>query len=165
MWFKDLEWWEEAQESWEKGRDLETVLEEEGREADGKRLSKLLNRLFEAKADEETGKPYTDEKVAWQSGGVLTEEDVKAMREGRLADPTWAQILALCDIFEVEPSYWSGRDAPSWQPSPAILEAAEGMDSYIIFQNSLKLSGRDRSMLKILSTHLKREPEETTDHP
>lgn len=161
LWFKDLGWWREAEESWKKGRSLEDVLEEERREADGEHLSRLLDRLFETKIDEATREPFTSEKVAQESNGVLTKEDVEAIRAGRLTNPTWAQILALCDVFEVDPSYWSERDAPSWRPSPAVLEAVEGMESYLIFQNSLKLSNRDRSMLKMLAEHLRREQEET----
>jgi transcriptional regulator with XRE-family HTH domain len=160
LWFKELEWWEGMEESWEKGRGLGAALEGEQRKPDGERLSNLLNRLFETNVDEETGEPFTNEKVARQSGGVLTEGDVEAMRVGYMTDPTWAQILALCDVFGVDVSYWAGeRDAPSWRPSPAVLEVAEGRESYLIFQNSLKLSGRDRSMLKMLAEHLRREQE------
>lgn len=161
LWFKDLEWWRRMEEEWKKGRSLEDVLEEEKREASGEHLSRLLERLFETKIDEETGETFTVEKVARKSNGVLTKEDVEAMRAGQLTNPTWAQVLALCDVFDVDPSYWSERDAPAWRPSPAVLEAVEGMESYLIFQNSLKLSGRDRSMLKMLAEHLRREQEET----
>jgi hypothetical protein len=160
LWFKNIRWWREAQKNWEEGRGLEAVLEEEKREADGERLSRLLNQLFETRLDEETGEPFTNEKVARESNGLLTGEDVEAMRAGRLIDPTWAQILVLSDVFGVDVSYWSERYTPSWRPSPAVMEAAEGADSYIIFQNSLKLSGRDRSMLKMLAEHLRKEQEE-----
>ena len=78
------------------------------------------------------------------------------MREGNLADPTWAQILALCEAFEVDASYWSEKEVP-WRPSPAVLRAAEDPDSYVTFQNSLKLSKNNKSMLRALSEHLKRE--------
>ena len=159
LWFKSLKWWKGMEEGWQKGRGLGEALGEERRKADGERLSKLLNRLFETKVDDETGEPFTNEKVAQNSNGALTEEDVEAMRAGRLADPTWAQILALCDAFDVDPSYWSERDVPPWGPSPAVLEVAEGRDAYIIFQNSLRLSDRDRSVLKMLAEHLRREQE------
>jgi hypothetical protein len=157
LWFKDLEWWRGMQERWEKGQDVGDTLKGEQRKTDEKRLSQLLVRLFETKVDEETGEPFTNEKVARESNGVLNKEDVEAMRNGYLTDPTWAQILALCDVFGVDVSYWAESDTPSWRPSPAVMEAAEGADSYLIFQNSLKLSDRDRSVLKMLAEHLRRE--------
>jgi hypothetical protein len=159
LWFKDLQWWQEVEQGWEQGRGVEVVFTRERRRGDGERLSRLLNRLFETKADEETGEPFTNAKVARESGGELTEEDVEALRAGRLANPSWAQILALCDVFDVDAAYWSEHDTPPWRPSPATLKAAEGADSYIIFQNSLKLSDKNRSVLKMLAEHLRHEQE------
>ena len=162
LWFKDLSWWEAAEENWEKGGG--GPVPEEGRgggprdpggEA-GERVARLLNLLFEAKVDAR-GEPYTEEKVAGASGGALSEKDVRAMREGTLAEPTRAQLLALCDVFEVEPSYWfGGEDRPAWRPPPAVLEAAAGRDAYVLFQNSLRLDAADRSILKTLAEQLRR---------
>jgi hypothetical protein len=156
LWFRDLDWWERVYERWKRGEDVERELKEESRRGNGRRISKLLNGLFESRIDEETGKPYTNEEVARLSKEVLTEEEVAAMREGQLGDPSWAQILALCDAFEVDPTYWTERRFP-WSPSPALSRAIEDPDSYIVFQNSLKLSKRNRSMLRMLSEHLRRE--------
>lgn len=160
LWFKGLEWWREVERGWEQGRGVEAMFARERRRGDGERLSRLLNRLFETKADEETGEPFTNEKVALESGGELSEEDVEALRAGRLANPTWAQILVLCDVFDVDAAYWSEHDTPPWRPSAATLRAAEGAESYIIFQNSLKLSEKNRSVLKMLAEHLRDEQEE-----
>lgn len=156
LWFKDIGWWEELYEKWERGEEVGSALRRQEEKSDRGYLSTLLNRLFELKTNDETGKPFTNREVSLSSGGVLSEEEVEALREGRLVDPTWAQILALCDVFEVDPSYWSERRIP-WRPSPAVMRAVEDQESYLIFQNSLRLSGRNRSMLRVLSEHLKRE--------
>lgn len=156
LWFKDVGWWEAVYEKWANGEEVEAALSGREEKPDRSYLSTLLNRLFELKINDETGEPFTSEEVSLLSGGVLSEEEVEALREGGLTDPTWAQILALCDVFEVDPSYWSEHRIP-WRPSPAVMKAAENQESYLIFQNSLRLSGRDRSMLRVLSEHLRRE--------
>ena len=158
LWFKDLSWWRTLRERWEGGEDVAGALRQ-GREqegGDGIRLTERLNRLFEIVVNERTGERFTNREVAELSRGTLREEDVAAMREGRLADPTWAQVLALCNAFEVEPSYWSERGY-SWQPSAEVLKGVEDQDSYVVFRNSLNLSRSNRSMLRILSEHLRRE--------
>jgi hypothetical protein len=156
LWFRTLHWWEEVYDRWQKGEDVGEELRETSRRGNGRRISRLLNGLFESRISGQTGQPYTNEGVARLSRGVLSEEEVAAMREGRLADPTWAQVLALCDVFEVDPTYWTERRFP-WSPSPALSRAIEDPDSYVVFQNSLKLSKSNRSMLRTLSEHLRRE--------
>jgi hypothetical protein len=156
LWFKDVEWWEQVYERWEKGEDVGPSLAGDEEEIDGRNLSTLLNRLFELKINDKTGRPFTNEEVSQLSKGTLSVEEVEALREGRLTNPTWAQILALCDVFEVDPSYWSKRRI-SWRPSPAVMQALEHQESFLIFQNSLRLSPRDRSMLRILSDQMRRE--------
>jgi hypothetical protein len=38
-----------------------------------------------------------------------------------------------------------------------VLEAAEGQEAYMIFQDSLQISKSDRGLLKMMAEHLKRE--------
>lgn len=155
LWFKSLSWWEEVYERWKKGEEVEAALagREESSPEPG-RVSDLLNHLFEERINEETGQPFTEEEVALQSKGALSEREVKDMSQGHLTDPTLAQILALCDIFEVEPSYWRGGRT-QWRPSPAVLKAAMDPDSYAVYQNGLRLSKRNRGILKMLSEQLR----------
>ena len=155
LWFKDLSWWETLYERSEAGEDLAATLER-SEEQRGGRVSERLNKLLELAVNEQTGEPLSDREVAKLSGGRLREEDVAAMREGRLADPTWAQVLALCDVFDVDPSYWSERGL-SWRPSAELLRGVEDQDSYVVFRNSLNLSRRNRSMLRMLSEHMRQE--------
>lgn len=162
LWFRSVEWWEDLYERWKDGEDVRSDLAGQESETSEKGLGRLLNRLFELKINEETGEPFTNAGVSEKSGGVLSVEDVEALREDRLVDPTWRQILALCDVFEVDPSYWSEHRIP-WRPSPGLMKAVEGEESYVIFQNSMRLSPRDRTMLRVMSEHLKRERGEDTE--
>lgn len=155
LWFRDLSWWQALHERLNEGEDVETSLRGYQKRSNGKRFSELLERLFKVKINEETGRPFTNRDVAAKSRGVLTEEDVVALREGRTANPTWAQVLVLCDVFGVDPSYWTERKNP-WAMSETVLEAMEEQDSYMIFQNSLQLSEENRTMLRLLSEHLRR---------
>lgn len=161
LWFRSVEWWEELLGRWKDGEDVKPALAGQESNVGEKSLGGLLNRLFELKINDDTGESFTNAEVSEKSGGVLSVGDVEALREDRLADPTWRQILALSDVFEVEPSYWSRHRIP-WRPSPGLMRAAEGEESYIIFQNSMRLSRRDRSMLRVMSEHLKRERKEDT---
>lgn len=156
LWFKDLSWWEALYERSEAGEDVATTLERPEERVGGGRVSERLNRLLELAVNERTGESFSDAEVAELSGGRLREEDVAAMREGRVPDPTWAQVLALCDVFEVDPSYWSERTL-SWRPSAELLRGVEDQDSYVVFRNSLRLSRSNRSMLRLLSEHLRQE--------
>jgi transcriptional regulator with XRE-family HTH domain len=156
LWFKSVGWWEDVYDRWQRGEDVGDLLGGNGEKSYGGRVSELLKRLFEVKLNEKTGKPYTNREVARESGGILAEEDVQALRDGRVGNPTWAQILALCDVFDVDASYWSTRRDP-WKVSPNVLRAVEEQDSYEIFQTSLRLSDSSRSILKILSEHLEEE--------
>lgn len=167
LWFKNLSWWQTLYQRWSEGGDVEPSLRGYEKGSNGKRLGELLERLFKVKLNEETGRPFTNGEVAVKSRGILTEEDLAALREGRMANPSWGQVLALCDVFGVDPSYWTERKNP-WGISETVLEAMEEQDSYMIFQNSLRLSEQSRTMLRLLSEHLRREQgsgEDTAEPP
>ncbi|QIN78466.1 hypothetical protein GBA65_07965 [Rubrobacter marinus] len=156
LWFKGLSWWEALYERWEGGGDVAGTLGQREVVNAGRHVSERLNRLLDVAVNEGTGRPLSDEEVANLSGGRLRKEDVSAMREGRLKDPTWAQILALCDVFEVDPAFWSEIET-RWRPSAEVLRGIEDQDAYVVFRNSVRLSPSNRSMLRMLSEHLRRE--------
>lgn len=155
LWFKSVQWWEALYERWEKGEHIESVLRGEEDSSEGEHVAALVRDLLETIPSDLTGETMTSAEVAERSRGAMSEEDVEALLEGE-RDPSWPEILALCDVFGVDPSYFSRRRLP-WRPSPNLVKAAEDNESYVIFQNSLQLSHHDRGMLKILSEHLRRE--------
>jgi hypothetical protein len=155
LWFRDLEWWEEVLSQWESGAGAEASLSDDGSAGSAGALGPLLNGLLEVKASEKTGLPYTDGELSRKTGGAVSEKEIADIRSGAIQDPTWKQVLALSGALEVEPSYWTGGSLP-WRPSPALMRAVEDQESYVIFQNSLGLSDQDRTMLRLLSEHLKR---------
>lgn len=157
LWFKDLSWWRAVHEQWERGESVHEKLRGDRESVDDGRVGKLLERLFEVKTNEETGESFTSAEVARLSEGVLSEDQVAALRDGRLKEPTWRQILAVCDVFGVGPSYFAQEPGLSWVPSRGVLDALDDQESYTTFQNSLKLSKDKRSLLKSLSEYLRRE--------
>lgn len=165
LWFKDVAWWHELLERRQRGEDVARALRDDETDPPlaageaGELVGERLERLFRVVVNEETGEPYTNADVAASSRGRLTEADVEAIREGRDADPTWESVLALCDVFGVEPSYFTER-AVAWRPSAGVLRGVEDQESYVTFRNSLNLSARSRSMLRILSEHLKESEEQ-----
>lgn len=158
LWFRDLSWWEEVNQRWESGGDVELESFGETSASTAGAFGKSLDGLLAVKINEESGLAYSDEDLSRKTGGVVTPEEISGLRSGDLTDPTWRQVLALSAALDVDPSYWSG-DALPWRPSPALTRAMEDQESYIIFQNSLGLSGSDRTMLRMLSEHMKRDSE------
>lgn len=69
-------------------------------------LSELLEALIATITNRRTGNPFTNAEIAERSVGRLTEQDVADMRSGELDNPLRSQLLALCDVFGVNPSYW-----------------------------------------------------------
>jgi transcriptional regulator with XRE-family HTH domain len=68
-----------------------------------------VEHLFDDVGNPATGKPYTNAEVARMSLGELSEEDVRGIRTGAIADPTVSQAAALAGVFGVEPSYLLDR--------------------------------------------------------
>lgn len=165
LWFKDIRWWRDLYSRWLHGDEagLQLVYKEvqaEGGSHGAERLSELVNRLFAVRVNPDTGTTFTNEEVAERSGGVLTVRQIQDLRSGSEKDPTWGQILSLCEVFEVPPTYFSGAEV-SWLPSPAMLDAADDHHSYTTFTNSRRLSNQNRSLLQSISEHLRRQQGDT----
>jgi hypothetical protein len=163
LWFKDIEWWRTIYSRWLEGdtEALSLAHPDSSSERTAK-LAQLVNRLFSVRINPETGALFTSTEVVERSGGALTIREIDRLRSGNLADPTWGQILALCEVFEVPTAFFSGWEV-AWFPSPALLDAAKDRESYVTFTNSRKLSDRDRTLLHTISEHLRREQGDTVD--
>jgi hypothetical protein len=74
----------------------------------------------------QTGEPYTNGEEARVSAGGLTEEDVKGIRSGKIADPFGGQVAAAKEDIDVhssdtalgDPSAGFGEWAVKWKPPP-----------------------------------------------
>ena len=157
LWFKDIDWWRTMHSRWLDGDSGIPSLAHSGSSPESTaKLAQLVERLFNVRINPETGEPFTSREVAGRSGGALTIREVDELCSGNLKDPTWGQVLALCEVFEVPTAYFSGYEVP-WFPSPALLDAARDRESYVTFTNSRELSDRNRTLLHTISEHLRRE--------
>ena len=110
-------------------------------------IAEKMAYLTEMLGQEAASKSYTDADIARLSFGSLSEEDVRAMREGRLTDPSVEQVMALADVFGVDPSYFLSR-----AKSPPLLDR-EAMQIFrdetvsAIAHKSLHLPGREKEMI------------------
>lgn len=122
---------------------------------DKRSLADLLEHLFDVVENFRTGEPYTAREVAQLSGGKLTEEEVEGMLRGDLENPTLEQVLALSDVFGVDPGYWLSSPADAARLDRRTLEALRDPDVQLILQKSLGVSQEDRSMILLLIERLR----------
>lgn len=148
MGFSFLQWFE----------DLEGLQREERSAADdaGGSVSERLNQLFAAAENEHTGEPYTEREVSRLSHGRVSEEQVSKMRSGELDNPTRAQLLALCDVFDVDLSYWDERRPNGPLMSPDTLRALRDAESLAILHKSHELPDEDKSLIMVMMQELER---------
>jgi len=133
LWFEDVE-----------------ILPEAGRPVRGEERRSIAERvrhLFEAIKNERTGEPYTDAEVARMSLGDLTEEEVEGIRTGRIGNPTVAQVLALSEVFGVDPSYFLDRGKEPPLLDEEALRALGDQRSRLLLHKSLGLSDGEKDML------------------
>ncbi|MDP9474628.1 MAG: hypothetical protein M3R38_02855 [Actinomycetota bacterium] len=100
-----VELWDAEPEEWPE------ILEEKRRaaergEAPPASAAELLEDLFRYGRHPLTRAPFTERSVAELSGGELTEEEVRDIRQGKVKDPPEDKFLALSDVFGVPASYW-----------------------------------------------------------
>lgn len=96
-----------------------------------RRLSNLVNQLFESISNPGTGLPYANEDLArWSQEGeersnvpVLTLERIEAMREGRPIPYSEGDLLRFCDFFNVDFSYFGDTVASLDELDPEVAEA------------------------------------------
>ena len=133
LWFEDVEILPEA------GRPL--------RGEERRSIAERVRHLFETIKNERTGEPYTDAEVARMSLGDLTEEEVEGIRTGRIGNPTVAQVLALSEVFGVDPSYFLDRGKKPPLLDEEALRALGDQRSRLLLHKSLGLSEGEKDML------------------
>ncbi len=125
-------------------------------EGEERSLAELLNHLFEVVENFRTHEPYTSQEVADLSRGKLTREEVEAMRSGELENPTMDQLLALSDVFGVDPAYWFSGEPERSPLDPKTIEALKNPEAELILQKTLGISKQERGMILSLIDRLAR---------
>ena len=145
----DFPWqlWLEEPEAWD------AITEKQA--GDKRSMADLLSHLFAVVENFRTGRPYTTKEVAQLSAGRLTQEQVEDMRRGRFENPTVEQVLALSDVFGVDPGYWFSSPSDAARLDRKTLEALRDPNAHLILQKSLGVSEKDRSMILLLIERLR----------
>lgn len=110
-------------------------------------IAERLEHLFASIPDERTGELYTNEAVARESAGSVTEIEVAEIRSGKLRDPSVDQVLSLAEVFGVPPSYFLQRERKPPIISPSMIEASRDETVTAILNKSLRLPEREKQMV------------------
>lgn len=118
----------------------------------GRSLSDRVNSVFDSVMLDKTGEPYTNAEVARMSFGDLTEEEVAAMRSGSNDDPSMNKVVALADVFGVDPSYFLSRSEKTPTIDLQMLGFFRDETVRAIAQKSFNLPDREkRTILGIIN--------------
>lgn len=123
---------------------------------EGDSISVRLDYLFDAIPNDKTGEPFTEEDVARLSLGRLSEGDVRGMRSGAMTNPSREMLLALCDVFDVDLSYWDERADQAELLDPHTLRALRDKESLAILHKSYGLPEEDKSLIMTVLDELAR---------
>jgi transcriptional regulator with XRE-family HTH domain len=121
----------------------------------------LLNHLFSSVTNRKTGHSFTEREIAQRTGGVLTESDVKALRDGSFNRPSREELIALSNAFSVSVNYWfSGakRDLVSDNRIQELMQYVQGDERRLEALN--KTFGASNRQVEILLSLL-----EEWEHP
>jgi len=110
-------------------------------------ISERLESLLLTDAEERSGEPYSDADIARLSMGELTEPEVTGIRSGAIPDPSMEQVLALAEVFAIDPSYFLDRKAKPPPLDRASLETLSNQKARIILHKSLELSDREQDLI------------------
>lgn len=114
---REVSWWEGVRAAHRKGVALKVAIRRMEAERDAERIGRIARELFDRVPNQGTRRPYTDEEAALASGGHIEAQEVRAIREGLVPDPPRGHLLALCDAFDVDPSFWKREpDQPGKLP-------------------------------------------------
>lgn len=116
----------------------------------------LVNYLFDAIRDGQTGEPYSNRQVAEMSRGRLSEPAIEQMRTGDNPNPSRSELLALCDVFDVEFSYWDLRKERPPLMNADTIRGLRDASSYAILHKSLELPSDDKDLIMTMMEELER---------
>ncbi len=110
-------------------------------------ISDRLEALFRTATDERSGERYSNADVARLSMGAFTEKEVEGIRTGALPDPSVEQVLALAEVFAIDPSYFLDTEAKPPLLDRASLEGLSNQKARIILHKSLELSAQEQDLI------------------
>lgn len=113
----------------------------------GATISDRLEALLRTSADERSGERYSDADLARFSMGALTEQEVAGIRTGNTPDPSIEQVLALAEVFAIDPSYFLDTETKAPLLDRASLEGLSNQKARIIHHKSLELSDREQDLI------------------
>jgi transcriptional regulator with XRE-family HTH domain len=119
-------------------------------------IADRLNHLFEVVKNQRTGEPYANADVARMSLGDLTEEDIGAIRNGTLENPTMSQVVALADAFGVHPAYFLETGKKPALLGEQELNALGDQRAREILTSTLGLSDPEKELVLDMIQHLSR---------
>lgn len=124
-----------------------------------------LNYLFEVIKDDQTGEKLSNAYVARMSRGRLSEETIKQLRDATFTNPGRRELLALCDVFDIDFSYWDLKKERPPLMSISTLQALRDSGSYAILHQSVELPDDDKDLIINMMDHLQqRRTKNTQDH-
>lgn len=129
-------------------------------------LMQKLNILFEVITNERTGASFTEKEVAAASGGELSQEDVRAARQGGIQDLMGAQYLALSNVFGVDINYWYQGRGEYPNLSEDDLRALSDSTTHLILNKAYGSSPRQKDVILHLLEQLElmKADENTPEH-
>lgn len=116
--------------------------------AEGSRgLAGRVEHLFGAIKNPATSEPYSNADVARMSAGDLTEGDVEGIRTGSVSNPPLDHVLALADVFGVQPSYLVDRSKEAVLLDGKLVEALRNETVRAVTRESAQLPEREMQMV------------------
>jgi hypothetical protein len=71
-------------------------------------VEERVRNLFETVNNPSTGVPFTVAEVACMSGGDHSKEEAEDLRSGAIPDPSVSHVMAMAEVFGVDPPYLVG---------------------------------------------------------
>ena len=117
-------------------------------------LARAVSLLLRTTTNSRTGKPFTAEDVARLSGGQLTPDQVRGLQTGELTDPAMSQLMALSEVFGVEPGFWYSPSEDLLSLDDDLFDALRNEKTHLILS---KIHGRpdvEKDMILRTMEHL-----------
>ncbi len=115
--------------------------------ADFQELAGRVEHLFEMIRNPATDGPYSNADVARMSAGGLTEADVEGIRIGSISNPPLDHVLALADVFGVQPSFLVDRSKGAMLLDAELVEALRDETVRAITRKSSRLPKQERRLV------------------